>query len=191
MKQKSSTFPLIAGFLLIVGSFLGLAGVSLMALDSSTDEETAQQEQQKQAGETDFSSDFVGEETERLIVPIQTEGASGADATSSSQTGIPTGTYSNPPTSISSPSSSSYSSTSPLETDNSSNTSGLSSQSLNTSSPSTSSFSSFSSSTSSSSSESLLDSSSFDAGIESSSSSSSFSPNSSRDDRSSGDLLGF
>lgn len=206
MKPKSNTLPVILGSVLVMGSLFSLAGISLMAFNGAGDKDKTPKK--GQVTNPDTASGLIEENTEQLIVPIQPRRASGADATSNSENGIRIGTYSNPPTSISS---SSYSSgvrqNRPLGNVNSGhpNNSDLSSQNLNTSNPSTSRFSTFNPSQNSggslltsplgstgSSSNSLLNSPSLDNGTNlSTSSRSSFSNRSSTRSRSSNNNLGF
>jgi hypothetical protein len=204
MKPQSSTLPVILGSVLVIGSLFCLAGVSMTAFHGDKDKDP----KKGQVPNPDTASGLIEENTEQLIVPIQPRQASGADATSNHENGIRIGTYSNPPTSISS---SSYSSglhhNRPLGITNSShnNNSDLSSQNLNTSNPSTSRFSSSNPSRSSSNSlltspfpstgssnNSLLNSPSLDTGTNlSTSTRSSFNSRSSTRNRSSNNDLGL
>lgn len=185
MKSQSSTSPIILGSLLILLSIFSLGAVSLMAFNGDKDEDA----QQSKIPNPDRAFGQIEQETEQLIVPIQPNRGSGGDATASPQVGIRTGTYSNPPTHITSSSYSSSSRTSrPPSFANSSSHNNFSSSSLNLSNPGVSNFSSSSPSTSSSS-NSTLNSSSVDIGI-SSSTTSSFDPASNRSS-SSNNNLGF
>jgi hypothetical protein len=165
--KYNSKAPLIVGLVLVFLSCFALAGVSLVAFDRD-DEKTTKP---GSIPSPDKTFGAIEQKTEQLIVPIQTTGRGGPDALP--ETGIKTGTYSNPPTRISS---SNYSSVSnrnrPLGVGNSSNNRGLSSQGFNNFNSSTPNYNNrFNSSGSRNGSNSLLNSPSFNTGTDYSSSS--------------------
>lgn len=100
MKDNSGNLPVVIGVLMLFVVTLGLGGI----IYSFTQSEVVQEE-------TDNSSDFArnnnqleAEESDKNIIitptPKELEGGSGPAIDNNSETGIPTGTYSDPPTSV-------------------------------------------------------------------------------------------
>ena len=98
MKENSGNLPVVIGVVMLIVVTLGLGGI----IYSFTQSEAVQEQ-------TDNSSDFAQNnnqlEAEQLdkniiIAPTPKEVEAGSKIDTNSETGIPTGTYSNPPTSV-------------------------------------------------------------------------------------------
>lgn len=102
MKPKSASFPIIMAVSIILTVFVGLSGIVISFISSDSVQKRINKEgTQAQDG---FAGNNQQEEKNILVAPAPapapSKGGANAVTESNSQTGIPIGTYSNPPTAV-------------------------------------------------------------------------------------------
>lgn len=100
MKDNSGNLPVVIGVLMLFVVTLGLGGI----IYSFTQSEVVQEETDNSSDFAHNNNQFEAEESDKniIITPTPKEVEAGGSPTidTNSETGIPTGTYSNPPTSV-------------------------------------------------------------------------------------------